>query len=159
MEDSEKGHPLTLNTKIFNSLCPFSFPPVFTTPGIVSNPSPDVSDLSSSEPTPPVSSRLFTSPKNRPMSSRYRSILGPFSNRYRSNYERSATCSVSKSHQSPLIYQLMKPTTRKRYERIRQAAAHMYGTMPVMHLYAALAHDFDLSEERIRKILAKNAPP
>ena len=55
--------------------------------------------------------------------------------------------------------QLMKPTTRKRYERIRQAAAHMYGTMPVMHLYAALAHDFDLSEERIRKILAKNAPP
>ena len=86
-------------------------------------------------------------------------ILGPFSNRYRSNYERSATCSVSKSHQSPLIYQLMKPTTRKRYERIRQAAAHMYGTMPVMHLYAALAHDFDLSEERIRKILAKNAPP
>ena len=53
----------------------------------------------------------------------------------------------------------MKPTTRKRYERIRQAAAHMYGTMPVMHLYAALAHDFDLSEERIRKILAKNAPP
>ena len=103
--------------------------------------------------------RLFTSPKNRPMSSRYRSILGPFSNRYRSNYERSATCSVSKSHQSPLIYQLMKPTTRKRYERIRQAAAHMYGTMPVMHLYAALAHDFDLSEERIRKILAKNAPP
>ena len=52
-----------------------------------------------------------------------------------------------------------KPTTRKRYERIRQAAAHMYGTMPVMHLYAALAHDFDLSEERIRKILAKNAPP
>jgi hypothetical protein len=31
--------------------------------------------------------------------------------------------------------------------------------MPVMHLYAALAHDFDLSEERIRKILAKNAPP
>ena len=140
-------------------LCPFSFPPVFTTPGTVSNPSPDVSDLSSSEPTPPVSSRLFTSPKNRPLSSRYRSILGPFSNRYRSNYERSATCSVSKSHQSPLIYQLMKPTTRKRYERIRQAAAHMYGTMPVMHLYAALAHDFDLSEERIRKILAKNAPP
>jgi len=53
----------------------------------------------------------------------------------------------------------MKPTTRKRYERIRQAAAHMYGKMPVMHLYAALAHDFDLSEERIRKILAKNAPP
>ena len=153
---SDKKYSLLI---IHYSLCPFSFPPVFTTPGTVSNPSPDVSDLSSSEPTPPVSSRLFTSPKNRPISSHYRSILGPFSNRYRSNYERSATCSVSKSHLSTLIYQLMKPTTRKRYERIRQAAAHMYGTMPVMHLYAALAHDFDLSEERIRKILAKNAPP
>ena len=63
------------------------------------------------------------------------------------------------THKQQTHKQLMKPTTRKRYERIRQAAAHMYGTMPVMHLYAALAHDFDLSEERIRKILAKNAPP
>jgi len=56
----------------------------------------------------------------------------------------------------------MRETTRKRYERIRQAAAHMYGQMPVMQLYACLASDFDLSEERIRKILAKNqknAPP
>ena len=63
------------------------------------------------------------------------------------------------THKQQTHKQLMKPTTRKRYERIRQAAAHMYGTMLVMHLYAALAHDFDLSEERIRKILAKNAPP
>jgi hypothetical protein len=60
----------------------------------------------------------------------------------------------------------MKPTTRKRYERIRQAAAHMFGTMPVMHLYAALARDFGYSEEHIRRILSKtmhemqkNAPP
>ena len=49
----------------------------------------------------------------------------------------------------------MKRTTLLRYERIRQAAAHMYGTMPVMRLYAALAHDFDCTEESIRKILAK----
>lgn len=49
----------------------------------------------------------------------------------------------------------MKETTRKRYERIRQAAAHMYGTMPVMQLYACLAADFELSEEAVRKILAK----
>ena len=49
----------------------------------------------------------------------------------------------------------MRETTRKKYERIRQAAAHMYGSMPVMQLYAALAEDFCLSEERIRKILAK----
>jgi hypothetical protein len=53
----------------------------------------------------------------------------------------------------------MRETTRKRYERIRQAAAHMYGTMPVMQLYACLAADFDLSEEAVRKILAKKRPP
>lgn len=50
---------------------------------------------------------------------------------------------------------IMKETTKKRYERIRQAAAHMYGTMPVMQLYACLAADFDCTEESIRKILAK----
>ncbi|MBQ6978943.1 MAG: hypothetical protein IJQ18_09960 [Paludibacteraceae bacterium] len=49
----------------------------------------------------------------------------------------------------------MKETTKLRYERIRQAAAHMYGKMPVMQLYACLASDFELSEERIRKILAR----
>ena len=57
---------------------------------------------------------------------------------------------------------IMKETTKKRYERIRQAAAHMYGTMPVMQLYACLAADFELSEERVRKILSKkqkNRPP
>ena len=51
----------------------------------------------------------------------------------------------------------MRETTRKKYERIRQAAAHMYGSMPAMpamQLYTALAEDFCLSEERIRKILA-----
>ena len=56
----------------------------------------------------------------------------------------------------------MKETTKNRYERIRQAAAHMYGTMPVMQLYACLAADFELSEERVRKILSKkqkNRPP
>jgi len=55
----------------------------------------------------------------------------------------------------------MKRTTLLRYERIRQAAAHMYGKMPVMQLYACLAADFELSEERIRKILSKSAkkPP
>ena len=54
----------------------------------------------------------------------------------------------------------MRPTTEKRYKRIRQAAGLLYGTMPVMHMYARLAQDFDLSEERIRKILApKHSPP
>ena len=54
----------------------------------------------------------------------------------------------------------MKATTQKRYQRIRQAAADLYGTMPVMRIYARLAEQFDLSEEWIRKILAKkNKPP
>ena len=50
----------------------------------------------------------------------------------------------------------MRETTRKRYERIKQAAAALYGTMPAMQIYANLAEKFGLSEERIRKILAKN---
>ena len=55
----------------------------------------------------------------------------------------------------------MKKSTQLRHERIRQAAAHMYGKMPVMHLYTKLAIDFGYSEDRIRKILAKKAkkPP
>ena len=56
----------------------------------------------------------------------------------------------------------MRTTTRQRYQRIRQAAAKLYGTMPVMKIYLQLADQFALSDERIRKILAKNqknAPP
>ncbi len=55
----------------------------------------------------------------------------------------------------------MKKSTSMRHERIRQAAAHMYGKMPVMHLYTKLALDFGYSEQHIRRILAKNAkkPP
>ena len=53
----------------------------------------------------------------------------------------------------------MRTTTQKRYQRIRQAAADLYGTMPVMHIYARLAEQFDLSEERIRKIIRKKSPP
>lgn len=49
----------------------------------------------------------------------------------------------------------MKPTTERRYKRIRDAAARLYGTMPVMKIYLRLADDFDLSDERIRKILGK----
>ena len=43
----------------------------------------------------------------------------------------------------------MRETTKKRYERIRQAAAHMYGKMPVMKLYVALGEDFGMSDEQI----------
>ena len=53
----------------------------------------------------------------------------------------------------------MRETTKKRHERIRQAAAHMYGTMPAMKLYVALGEDFGMSDEQIRKILAKKRPP
>ena len=53
----------------------------------------------------------------------------------------------------------MKETTRKRYYRIKKAAGELYGKMPVMRIYARLAEQFELSEERIRKILAKKSPP
>ena len=47
----------------------------------------------------------------------------------------------------------MRPTTERRYRRIRKAFNELAGTMPVMRIYARLAEQFDLSEERIRKIL------
>ena len=56
----------------------------------------------------------------------------------------------------------MRQTTKRRYNRIRQAAAQLYGKMPAMRIYTELAERFDLSDEWIRKILAKkqkNAPP
>ena len=53
----------------------------------------------------------------------------------------------------------MKASTIKRYKRIRLMFNELLGTMPVMHIYARLAEQFDLSEERIRKILAKKGPP
>ena len=53
----------------------------------------------------------------------------------------------------------MKDTTAKRYQRIREAFHARLGTMPVMRLYAQLAAEFELSEEWIRKILAKKHPP
>jgi hypothetical protein len=51
----------------------------------------------------------------------------------------------------------MRPTTAKRYRRIR-AAYNALPAMPVMLAYARLAEQFDLSEEWIRKILAKKPP-
>ena len=53
----------------------------------------------------------------------------------------------------------MRPTTAKRYSRIRKAFGELAGTMPAMHIYARLAEQFDLSEERVRKILAKKMRP
>ena len=57
----------------------------------------------------------------------------------------------------------MRPTTERRYARIRQAAGELYGTMPVMKIYLELADRFGLSDEWIRHILsgknAKKHPP
>ena len=57
----------------------------------------------------------------------------------------------------------MRPTTERRYARIRQAASELYGTMPVMKIYLELADRFGLSDEWIRHILsgknAKKHPP
>ena len=53
----------------------------------------------------------------------------------------------------------MRPTTERRYARIRQAASELYGTMPVMKIYLELADRFNLSDEHIRRILRKKRPP
>ena len=53
----------------------------------------------------------------------------------------------------------MKTTTQRRYLRIRKAFNELAGTMPAMRIYARLAEQFELSEERIRKILAKKMRP
>ena len=53
----------------------------------------------------------------------------------------------------------MRPTTQRRYKRIREEAAKLYGTMPVMKIYIQLADQFDLSDEHIRRILRKKHPP
>lgn len=53
----------------------------------------------------------------------------------------------------------MRPTTERRYARIRQAAGELYGKMPVMKIYLELADRFNLSDEHIRRILRKNSPP
>ena len=53
----------------------------------------------------------------------------------------------------------MKQTTKKRHERIRQAAGELYGKMPVMRIYTELADQFDLSDEHIRRILRKKHTP
>ncbi len=52
----------------------------------------------------------------------------------------------------------MRPTTLKRHRRIHQAFKDL-PPMPVMLAYARLGEQFGLSEERIRKILAKKSPP
>ena len=53
----------------------------------------------------------------------------------------------------------MKPSTLARYKRIRAERNRLLGTMPVMKIYEHLAKMFDLSVERIRKILQKKHPP
>ena len=53
----------------------------------------------------------------------------------------------------------MRPTTERRYDRIRQAAGELYGTMPVMKIYLELGERFNLSDEHIRRILRKKRPP
>ena len=52
----------------------------------------------------------------------------------------------------------MKPTTKQRYKRIREAAGELYGTMPVMRIYTAIGEKFGLSDETIRQILSKKPP-
>ena len=52
----------------------------------------------------------------------------------------------------------MKPTTIKRHQLIREAFNRL-PSMPVMLAYVRLGEQFGLSDETIRKILAKKHPP
>jgi len=53
----------------------------------------------------------------------------------------------------------MRPTTIKRHAQIRKAFLKLIGTMPVMKIYVQLGEQFGMSDEWIRKILAKKHPP
>ena len=55
----------------------------------------------------------------------------------------------------------MKAMTKAYYEQIHRRACELMGSMPTMELYAKLGLEFDLSEERIRKILPifRKKPP
>ncbi|MBQ6984368.1 MAG: hypothetical protein IJM92_11410 [Fibrobacter sp.] len=52
----------------------------------------------------------------------------------------------------------MKATTIQRHQRIRQAY-NALPPMPAMKAYIVLGEQFGLSDEWIRKILAKKHPP
>ena len=52
----------------------------------------------------------------------------------------------------------MRHTTKEKYRRIREAYKAL-PAMSAMRAYARLADQFCLSDERIRKILAKKRPP
>ena len=52
----------------------------------------------------------------------------------------------------------MRPTTIKRHQLIRTEFNKLVGTMPVMDIYVRLGEQFGMSDEWIRKILAKKHP-
>lgn len=48
----------------------------------------------------------------------------------------------------------MRETTKRRYRKIRKRFNELLGTGKLMCIYLQLAEEFDLSDERIRQILA-----
>lgn len=48
----------------------------------------------------------------------------------------------------------MRETTKRRYRKIRKRFNELLGTDKLMCIYLQLAEEFDLSDERIRQILA-----
>ena len=53
----------------------------------------------------------------------------------------------------------MKETTIKRHRLIREEFNKLAGTMPLLKIYIVLGEKFAMSDEYIRKILHKKAPP
>ena len=55
--------------------------------------------------------------------------------------------------------ELMRPTTIQRHRLIREEFNRLAGTMPLLQIYIVLGEKFAMSDEYIRKILHKKAPP
>lgn len=53
----------------------------------------------------------------------------------------------------------MRPTTIQRHRLIREEFNRLAGTMPLLQIYIVLGEKFAMSDEYIRKILHKKAPP
>lgn len=61
---------------------------------------------------------------------------------------------ISQSQPNNII--IMRETTKRRYRKIRKRFNELLGTGKLMYIYLQLAEEFDLSDERIRQIVAMN---
>ena len=70
-------------------------------------------------------------------------------------HDHHGTISQSQSNQTKCDNS-MRETTKRRYRKIRKRFNELLGTGKLMCIYLQLAEEFDLSDERIRQIVAMN---